>query len=87
MYTLHLHVVLFYVKIRLQYLNVQIISSSYACHVFYSNLNLCNNIILGMELSLLAVLSRRTIVKTSLCLYCQKKQQENLIKKPNIEAM
>ena len=35
----------------------------------------------------LAVLLPRKIVNTFLCLYCQKKQQENLIKKRNIEVM
>ena len=52
---------------------------------FYSNLY--DNVILCMELSPLAVLLPRKIVNTSLCLYCQKKQQENLIKKRNIEVM
>ena len=40
-----------------------------------------------MELSSLVVLSPRKIVNTSLCLYCQKKQQESLVKKPNIEVL
>ena len=52
---------------------------------FYSNFY--NNVILGMKLSPLAVLSPRKILNASLCQYCQKKQQENLVKKSNIEVM
>ena len=52
---------------------------------FYSNFY--NNVILGMKLSPLAVLSPRKILNASLCQYCQKKQQENLVKKSNIEVL